>query len=251
LRSPTELLESYDEGARKFANYAELAVANGNAALAMQNWSVAVGNRFFRALLAWRTGLADARTDLELTVEASRAAITFAGSTDLGPLSNMFDAVPGAYAGLILGNADGVVLEELVRYVARPLPRNLPPDRPLEAWLVRALSGSDPQEGRDIALSLKKQKRLNLLADSFGIYFDLAAVDPSDSLRAQTQTRSALELYRRRRSDSFFIGGVQYQGGDDYNDLVIDFHIATTWRVRGWDPSGLTDEERRQVVLPL
>jgi hypothetical protein len=250
MRSPAWLLESYDESAREAAEFAGLALANGNVALALQDWSQQSKSHFFRALVAWRTGLIDPVPDLKATVDVSDSAVAFFPSTDSDPLRMAFDSVPGAYAAVILGDADRPIVNELAHIAVPRVPRNVPPDTPLEAWLVRALTGADPTKGRALALALGRQKRLGLLATIFTTYFDLADVNRADSRQAQAQTRRALELFGRKRRDGFYAGGIQYEGGDEYNDVVIDFHLAAIWRVRGWDPSGLTDEERRHVVIP-
>ena len=81
-------------------------------------------------------------------------------------------------------------------------------------------------------------------------YFALLRTDSSDLGRATELTEHAIKLFAQRRRNGYIGGGRPYYGGDLDNDLVIDFHLAAVWRVRGWDPAPLSDAARLHVVIP-
>jgi hypothetical protein len=250
VRSPAELREFYLQRAQATLAASERALRSGNAPLAIQNWTQSVGNYLFRALVAQRSGRADPRPDLVSTAEVSEIAVGYLRSTDPGPHRSAFDPIPGAYAAILVGRPDAMVIEELGGYSRGPLPRGVQPARALDAWLIRALTGRGAPQARAVAADLKGRKRLGLLSDSFVTYFDLLAVDTAHVEAAESLTRVAIQNFKRRRDDSFFGGGVHYEGGDDYNDVVVDFRLCSIWRVRGWTPSSLDAEERQHVAMP-
>jgi hypothetical protein len=63
-------------------------------------------------------------------------------------------------------------------------------------------------------------------------------------------TRRLVVLFARRKRDGYIAGGADYLGGDLYNDLVVDYRPAATWRARGWDSSGLSQVERIHAIRP-
>lgn len=248
--TPQETLDFYREQAEFNGEWAERHHAAGNVVHALQNWSWAAGNWFFRALVGWRTGLADPLPDLRAAVEQSEAAAAFINSTDVGRLRAVFGAVPGAYAAILLDEPDRPVVGELDRLAQPKVPRNVPPDVALDAWLARALTGGDPTDGRRLTAEIGARRRLGLVGDTFTTYFELLALGRATTDRVIELTRTSLALFGRRRRNDYYAGGINYLGGDLDNELVVDFHLAAIWRVRGWDSSGLTDEERRHVVRP-
>lgn len=250
MRSPIEILALHDEHARSGVAFAEMAEAGANAPLAIQNWSGATGSRFFRALIGWRTGLIDPAAELRVTVELSERAVGYARSPGAAVFRDLLDTRPGAYAALLIGQPENTTLDELERLAVPKPPRDIPEDIPLSAWLASVLRGNSSGGGRLLVERLGRQKRLALLAHTFANYFDLADLGPTDASVAADLTTIAVDLFKRRRKDSFFGGGIQYQGGDAYNDIVIDFHLAAVWRVRGWDPSSLPADVRQHVALP-
>jgi hypothetical protein len=250
VRTPAEILEFYEERAQSTASWALIHHDNANVPLALQNWTEAARNRLFRALVGWRTGLVDPIPDLRAALGASEEAVAFLDTTDVGPLRRLFDPVPGAYSAILLDRPDSRAIAEARRLAVWPTPRGLTVDRALEGWLIGALLGLDPGARPEAAAALEGRKRMALMSATYTTYFALGALAGDDVGAATDLTRRALDLFPRRRRDPYYAGGVHYEGGDMYNDIVVDFHLAAIWRVRGWNPSGLPPNERLHVQLP-
>jgi hypothetical protein len=250
MKPPAEILEFYDERAQSTEHWALVHRDQGNVPLALQNWDQSAKNRLFRALIGWRTGLLDPRPDMRAALMVSEAAVAFIGTTDVGPLRTLFDPVPGAYSAILLDRPDSSAAVEASRLAVRPTPRGLTVDRALEGWLIGVLVGRDAGEGPDVAAALESRKRMGLVSQTYATYFELAQLGGDDVVEAIELTSRALELFARRRSDGYYGGGVQYEGGDMYNDVVIDYHLAAIWHVRGWDFADLTPDARLHVRLP-
>ena len=230
MMTPAQMIDFYEEQAASTATWAEIHRRAEKWAPALHNYDHAAQSRLFRALLGWRTGLLDPVPDLRQSVEVSEATVAFLDTTDVGPLRPMFDPVPGAYCAILLGQRDSPVVVETRRLAVRPTPRGLTVDRALEGWLIGALLGRDPGAGPEVASGLASQKRMALVGATYSTYFALAALSEGDGSAATDLTRHALELFRRRRSNGYYSGGVQYEGGGPDNDLVVDYHLAAIWR---------------------
>ena len=250
MRPPADLLAFYEERAASTTSWAATHRANGNWALALQNYDQAAQNRFFRALVGWRTGMLSPVPELRATVGVCEEAVAFLETTDVGPLRPLFDPVPGAHSAILLDERDSPVVAETRRLAVRSTPGGVTVDRTLEGWLVGALVGQDHGAGPEIAAELKGRKRTALVGETYSTYFALNALGGASVSEAAVLTRHALKLFERRKQDPYYSGGVHYEGGDMYNDVVIDFHLAAIWHVRGWDPSLLTPPERLHVRLP-
>lgn len=246
--TPKEQLAFFEDLARLTADAAMSHRRAGNSIGALHNWSQAAKNHFMRALIGQRAGLLDPRPDLRLSMDLSEKAASFIAEPGVAPLRTLFDPVPGAYSALILREPGAAAIGLLSQNAVWPPPKGTTPDMPLEAWLARGLLGETCRPGRDRAVLLGRLKRLRLLSQTFVAYFDLSAV--ASEAEASELTRIALELFSQRRRDDYYSGGVDYQGGGMENDIVIDFHLAAIWRVRGWDLSTLPPDVRQHVALP-
>jgi hypothetical protein len=250
MRPAAELLEQYEEWAVSATSWAATHRDNRNWPMALQNYDEAAKNRFFRSLVGWRTGLLSPVPELLATLDVSEEAVAFLSTTNVGPLRQMFDPVPGAYSAILLDQPASAVVAETRRLAVRSTPRGVTVDRTVEAWLIGVLVGHHQGAGADLVAELKGGKRTKLVGETYATYFELAALDRNSLSEAVRLTRHALELFRSREQDPYYSGGVQYEGGDTYNVVVIDFHLAAIWHVRGWDPSELTSDERLHVRLP-
>ncbi len=250
MKPPSELLEFYLEDSEESRRWALTHRDNHNPVAALENWTSAASTRFLRGLVGWRTGLLDPIPDLRAVLELSEAAIEFVETTEVGALRQLFDPVPGAYSALLLDRAESPVVAETSRLAVQPVPRALTIDRTLEGWLVGSLVGRDPGAGPDVAAGLKSRKRMALVSETYTTYFVLVALTPDDVVVARDLTRRAIESLARRRRDPYYAGGIEYEGGGAYNDLVVDYHLAALWHVRGWDSAALTPEERVHLQLP-
>jgi hypothetical protein len=246
MRPPTEILDLFAEWAESATHIASDAAAKDNVPLALQNWSEAATDHFSRGLIGWRTQLTDPMADLVATVDVSGAAIAFVRSHDAEPFRDAFDPVPGAFAALLLDLVGAPTIDELERATTAVPGPGVPVYRRLAAWLARAIRGEPTGPGRALARACGSVKRYTLLADSYATYFDLVDADVAGPA-AVTLTRRALELFAAREHDGFFAGGIQYESGGEYNDLVVDFRLAAIWRARGFDVGRLEPGERVHV----
>lgn len=214
---------------------------------ALFNLSSATKDHLMRALIGWRTGLLAPSADLTAAAEIGDRAVAYIREHGFGVERYMFYPVPSAYAGILTGRATAAA-DEMRRYLAMPRPRGVTLVDACDAWLVSALTGGAAGDGPTQAQQLASQQRTRHWGETVGTYFELLATDASDLDRARGLTELAIKLFAQRRRNGFIAGGQPYYGGDLDNDLVIDFHLAAIWRVRGWDPAALSDEARMHVV---
>jgi hypothetical protein len=250
MRAPADLLAFYEERASSTTLWAATHRANGNWPATLQDYDQAAKNRFFRALVGWRTGLLPPVRELRATLDVSDVAVDFLETTDVGTLRGMFDPVPGAYSAILLDERDSPVVAEARRLAVQATPPGVTVDRTLEGWLVAALVRQDHGVGPEIAAKLQGRKRTALVGETYSTYFELAGMTRASLSGATALTRHALELFEWRKRDPYYSGGVHYEGGDMYNEVVIDFHLAAIWQVRGWDPAVLSPQERLHVQMP-
>ena len=249
MRTPVELMALHQEWAKMGDRAAQVAFQKQDWVLALQNWDGVARDEFTRALLAWRSGVTSPAPMLEAAIQASESATSLIRSTELGPLRHVFYPVPGGYSAILLDRLDSPALDELRGRAGWPPPRGVSHDLPLEAWLARSLTTGETS-GVDGALeAIGRRKRTSLLAESFRTYLDLASAQASRSPGVVDRTRQAVSLFAKRRRDPYFAGGLDNSGGDLNNDVVIDFHLAAIWHVRGWSVTELTGAERVHVMF--
>jgi hypothetical protein len=72
-----------------------------------------------------------------------------------------------------------------------------------------------------------------LVAETFGAYWDLLdSVEAIDPAGAGDWTARAAILYSKRGKDSYYAGGIEYEGGGPDNRNMVDFRLARYSKLR-------------------
>jgi hypothetical protein len=103
----------------------------------------------------------------------------------------------------------------------------------LDCILGKRLQGSphDAVVAQGIA-HLSELKRQMLAASSYRTYFDLINRDKG-SPDVQDLIASAESNFTARRKDAFYSGGLDIEGGGQYNNIAVDYRLSAVMKYRG------------------
>lgn len=106
------------------------------------------------------------------------------------------------------------------------------PEVCLDSLLVAALVTGDVSEPWQGVLSnLNEKKGLSLMCDTYENYMALVeALVREDTEGARYCVDESARLFSRRRTDSYFSGGIETRGGGEDNSHVVDFVLAAIAR---------------------
>lgn len=179
------------------------------------NMRHAAENIFMSALIDWRHHLADPRDKLRIAFDASKAAL------EILPALDSPTPLPARFRFY-----DIVVLATLLRLeipagclsVITTCRTSAGTDLCLDYALAETIAGRHGILGRTIDSAVFSKWQM-LLKDTYSTYRDLLAGDKEAIRRAERN-------FSKRRSDGYFRGGPQIDGGGPDNAHVIDYRLA-------------------------
>lgn len=167
------------------------------------------------ALIDWRHHLADPREKLRIAFEACKAAIETLPALDTPtPLSGRFRFYDIAILAKLLE------LETPPTYlpILQICRTSGDTDSCLDYALAETIAG--PHDVLEKTINEATfSKRQELLKDTYSAYRDLLVGDAGSLQRAEVN-------FTRRRSDAYYSGGLQIDGGGLDNSFVTDYRLA-------------------------
>lgn len=108
------------------------------------------------------------------------------------------------------------------------------PDVALDYLLGEALYGVDVNERWTQALGLLTgNKEASLAVETYKNYWNILNKDIGDDVSLNSLKHLGIELFRKRKRDSFFSGAEQSEGGSEDNDYVVDYRLQAVLKSRG------------------
>ena len=108
-------------------------------------------------------------------------------------------------------------------------------DRLLDAVLGRWLCGSWDVTHWEQGIEHLHSSRSKLALDTYELYKAVAHASPSD---LSALMENGKNLFKKRRTDRFFSGGDQTEGGGNDNDVTVDYRLASLVKHAGYEGEG-------------
>lgn len=219
--TPSEMVSFFGEQTKRTRLGMTAAQSSGNYQLALMNLRQAFKCRLMKGLIEWRM-------EIDPSDSLSEAANGFAD--DWATV-------------LAVGNGDGESTDvpvERVAFVAYLIGK--PPsidvssegfesDRLLDVALGNWLFDSWNGESWELGMKQLRQVGSHLAVQTYELYKAVAHAAEAD-LPALSQEGE--KLFAKRKSDSFFSGGDQTEGGGEDNNVTVDYRLAALMKRAGF-----------------
>lgn len=221
VKTTEQILENYREHAERSKQGFDSAQTSQNLELAAFNLGQVLKACLMQGLIGWRT-------DLASPCGAFQDCLEFVGKT--------YSVCQSMKADCLLE----IPLEKtlFIAFVLHESPvrfdfHELVADRCLDAILGYGLLDKWDHEAWTCALDqLRRMKGTALAVDSYTTYHQLlhsALGDPKPLVER------AISLFAKRKSNAFYSGGEQTDGGGPYNAITVDYRLAAIMKKIGYD----------------
>ena len=196
------------------------AATKGNAELVAFNIGQAIKSRLMQGMIAWRSHLASPEPIFQQVIVFARESISKYLPSNLSQvlLNNHLGLSKANFMAFLIGNEQipaglaGLEGDLLLDYL---LANHLYNQWDSEAW-SRGIDGLRKHVGTDLALR------------SYQTYLDILHSNDSDTIRNLVNV--AIDDYAKRKSNAFFSGGDQTNGGGHDNAYVVDYRLAAVMK---------------------
>lgn len=213
--TPPEMSTFFAEQAAQCSANLDVPKVRDTAVLLELNMRHAAENILMSALIDWRHQLADPREKLRIAFEACKAAIETLPALDSPtPLSARFRF----YDIAILAKLLGLEVPPTFIPIAQKCRTSGDTNLYLDYALAETIAGPNDVLGQAINKAAFSKRQV-LLKDTYSAYRELLGGDEGSLQRAE-------ENFARRRSDAYYSGGLQIDGGGLDNSFVIDYRLA-------------------------
>ncbi len=184
------------------------------------NLRLAAESFLMSGLIDWRHQLADPREKLRRAYNVCKDAVeTLIECTSLTPICERFRF----YDFAILAKLLDLEIPASCIAVLRSCLATTTIDARLDYALAVTLSGTENVLGRTVTEGTYSKRQL-LLKETYSAYCDVLAGDENAIRRAE-------ENFARRRSDGYFAGGPEIEGGGLDNLHVVDYRLAAIFKM--------------------
>jgi hypothetical protein len=212
----TDTASFYGKQASLFGEGLDAALESGNGELAVFNAGQVFKAYVMQGLITWRIGKNRARL-LQRGVEAAQG---------VGQRINL-STLPTAALPL----ERSAIVATLIGVEHALVETNcLNADRLLDALIGNALLTTGDLSSTEVAEVNIQALPSSIAQRSYRLYIDLLA----GSLAPEQGVRDGEELYHARKSDSFFSGGDEIEGGGEDNNLVVDYRLGAVLKKIGY-----------------
>ena len=220
VMSPSEMSSFAAEEAENSLANLDLPKIQSRSELIELNLRLAAESFLMSALIDWRHQLADPRDKLRRAYDVCRNAIeTLTTLTYSTPVCERFRF----YVLAILAQLLDLEIPANCILVLRSCLATTTIDTRLDYSLAATLSGTENVLGRTISEGTFSKRQL-LLKETYSTYCDVLAGDENAIRRAE-------ENFARRRSDGYFAGGPEIEGGGLDNLHVVDYRLAAIFKM--------------------
>ena len=221
-----EMIVFFGEQAEGSRDGMTAAGASSNYYIAAMNCSEALKCRLMQGLISWRTA-SDPTEFFERAVQGFsddwKMLMSIGGDT--ASLSDV-PAERVAFVSCLIGRQELPVAIDT---------DGLESDRLLDAVLGKWLFGSWDDSLWQRGIEQLQQSGSNLALDTYSLYRDMVQASSAD---LSTLMKNGESLFDRRRSDKFFSGGDQTEGGGDDNKFTVDYRLASLAKRLGYTGGG-------------
>lgn len=218
----SEMISFFEEQAKRARLGMSVARSSANYRLAVLNCRQAFKSRLMQGLIRWRTGI-DPSSSLSEAVQG------FAGDWEA------IQSIAGNAAKLSDTPAERVAI--LAYLIGQPIPvdigsEGLESDRLLDFVLGGWLFGAWNDRLWEHGIEQLRRSGSRLAVQTYELYKTVVDAEPSDLPELVKRGESYFYV---RRSDSFFIGGDQTEGGGDDNAVTVDYRLASLLKRARYD----------------
>jgi len=186
------------------------------------NMRQAAQNYLMSALLDWRHQFADPRPKLRLAFDACASALETLPKLDSPtPLPSRFRFCDVVFLAKLIDIDVPITCVPLLQTCRA----STEIDSLLDCALAETIVGTDNVLGPMIAKG-SFTKRQNLLKETYATYLELLLGNADSIQRAETN-------FKERRTDSYYSGGLQIDGGGLDNSHVVDYRLACIIKTTG------------------
>ena len=230
--TPTEMIEFYREQVKLFTRPLLDPAATSDYSHNALRFEAASWSQMMVALMRWRLNEGNPAPELGRTLTLAQEAAERLENLGPGqPHWKSYNFALGIFAGIILNSkAPSSLTQHLpdLTEFCNPTADTICPL--LDAALCQSISSQEPVGAHQQLLDFTSDReRLRLLHDTYSLYFQLISEGRAGT--SCQETVSQLDtLFSKRRSDEFFAGGIDTDGGGPDNDLVVDYRLAAIIR---------------------
>lgn len=220
--TPSEMVSFFDEQAKRTRLGLTAAQSSGNYQLAAMNCRQAFKCRLMKGLIEWRMG-----TDPSASLSEAANGFTNDWVTVLavGNGDGNFADVPAeriSFVTYLLGKEPSIDRSTV----------NFESDRLLDVALGDCLFDSWNRKAWEQGMQQLRQAGSDLAIQTYELYKAVAHAAAAD-LPALSQ--EGKKLFAKRKSDSFFSGGDETEGGGEDNNVTVDYRLAALLKRAGFD----------------
>ncbi len=224
--TPSEMIAFFGERSKQAQRGMAVALSSKNYHLAAFNCRQGFKCRLMKALIQWRMGIdpSDSLSNVVQGLSDDWAMVAEIGGDDakLSDIPSELAAFPAYLIGKpcsIGGTCDGLEGDRLLDVV-------------MGDWL-RADSWND--QWWDQGMNQLRRIGSDLAVRTHDLYKAIANAGPSELPRLLQEGEL---LFARRRTDSYFSGGDQTEGGGRDNDVTVDYRLAALLKHAGFVDAG-------------
>ncbi len=215
--STMEMLELFDKQASRGEKGLSVAEKTSNYQLAAMNCRQIFKCRLMQGLIAWRLG-DDPSSHLSSAVEGHQRGVSVMRSIQpesvVGDTSSSRVGFVASLVGIDFSPSDF---------------DNANADVLLDCVLGKALNGEWDEENWDKGMRELRDSGSALAVDTYSLYRQLFT---SESADFQALVEEGGRLFDLRKSDAFFSGGDQTDGGGSDNAITVDYRLAALCKNR-------------------
>ncbi|WP_027622835.1 hypothetical protein [Acetivibrio clariflavus] len=214
--TPLEMLEFYETGYKGSQNGIVIGKQKHDLYLVAQNYHQSFKCKLMQGLISWRTGIDIPTKYLCDAVDVANVAVDDLKSLGSKNIAEDFFIEIAAIIAFIVNkpfeihefSKEGIVFDRLLSFE-----------------LAQSLNGkSNELEWIEIINKQKKSRRTELCLLTYNNYREL--MFNNDPNKIDELVKKGEELFKKRKTDSFYSGGEAIEGGGPDNDFTIDYELA-------------------------
>jgi hypothetical protein len=225
--TPVEMIDFFGERAELTRRGMAAASSSSNYYLAAVNCREAFKCRLMQGLIRWRLG----NDPTESLIQAVHVLPDdWNMLVEFGGEKAAISDTPAEKAGFV----SYIVGEQSPPCAVEP--DDLEGDRLLDAILGNALFGMPVDDLWDRGMNQLQQTGSSLAVDTYELYREMLTA-PTSGLGSLMEEGG--RLFKKRKTESFFSGGDQTEGGGPDNDVTTDYRLAALAKRAGYEGAGM------------
>jgi hypothetical protein len=222
-KTPEQILVLERQHVERSKNGFEVARANANADLAAYNIGQGLKAYLMQGLVGWRCGIMSPVSPFREALDFVRLGYstwqTLNGSSDTRSLHLPLEKT--LFVAFLV-NESAVTVDH----------HDLVADRLLDAVLGDALQGEWDEETWTLGLEqLGRVEGSTLAVESYTAYHRLLRTSQNSEVKATVE--KAISLFEKRKSNGFYRGGEQTDGGGNDNAITVDYRLGAIMKRTG------------------